>query len=989
MIRILLQNMVENLGSRPLPTNWSDFDLATFSSTRSLWDFQQEALSNALVALWQYFGIPGLEPEERKHAFMKWYWDFGLDFDLNIRLDRSTARKRELAALVETYYTTDEDDRIPYEQFINRMSFWMATGSGKSLVIVKLIEILRELMRRFEIPVNDILILTYREDLLEQLKEHVKDFNDSGNLFIRLYELREYPEVKRQPVSLFNKEEIRVFYYRSDNLSDEQKEKIIDFRSYDNHGNWYVLLDEAHKGDKEDAKSQQIFSILTRNGFLFNFSATFTDPRDIATTVYNYNLEEFIQKGHGKHLAILKQEAVAFRRDSDFSENEKQKIVLKALMMLAYTREIEAKVRSVQPDIYHRSMMMTLVNSVNTEDADLKLFFREIARIGLGEIDPSTWRIAKDELIAELSHDTPFEYEPIYLKVNHSILNDLSQADLLKNVFNADSSGEIEILVRASDKKELALQLTTGTNPFALVRIGDVSDWLRKELAGYGISQHLADESYFSQLNRPESDINILLGSRSFYEGWDSNRPNVITYINIGVSEDAKKFILQSVGRGVRIEPFKNKRKRIETLAANAELTPEERTVFDQIQGIIQPLETVYIFGTNREALELVIKGLGEVSNKQNFRQLNLSVNSEAVDGKILLIPRFQMSTTLLSDDRRQARFALTEDNINLLDAYTKYLDDNRVFYALHGTTPKQIGALREALNEKEETFRQDGARKYKNLDVLVRQSLSYFGILSKELIGFKPLDEEIKHFKQIKVLIDAYDALDLQITRLMDSANRIRMMKARYDPNQISMEDFLRDYDNETSVVSQLSLFSFHNFQLELKQLVNHYYIPVLLSRSEKIDYISSVIQVPSEVQFMHDLEAYLKEPENGFTHFDWWLFSKLDEHQDEVQIPYYNAYDNKIFNFKPDFIFWLKQGDKYHILFVDPKGTSRNEYQHKVDGFRQFFEVDGQPKVFEKDGLKVYVHLGLYTADRQWTAEYYQRFWYDSIKGLVNRIL
>jgi len=29
---------------------------------------------------------------------------------------------------------------------------------------------------------------------------------------------------------------MNVFYYRSDNLSDEQKERIIDFRNYDDNG---------------------------------------------------------------------------------------------------------------------------------------------------------------------------------------------------------------------------------------------------------------------------------------------------------------------------------------------------------------------------------------------------------------------------------------------------------------------------------------------------------------------------------------------------------------------------------------------------------------------------------------------------------------------------------------------------------------------------------------------------------------------------------
>jgi hypothetical protein len=42
---------------------------------------------------------------------------------------------------------------------------------------------------------------------------------------------------------------LTVFYHRSDTLSDEQKDKIVYFRNYDDEGRWYVLLNEAHKGD--------------------------------------------------------------------------------------------------------------------------------------------------------------------------------------------------------------------------------------------------------------------------------------------------------------------------------------------------------------------------------------------------------------------------------------------------------------------------------------------------------------------------------------------------------------------------------------------------------------------------------------------------------------------------------------------------------------------------------------------------------------------
>jgi hypothetical protein len=116
---------------------------------------------------------------------------------------------------------------------------------------------------------------------------------------------------------------LTVFYYRSDNLSDEQKEKIVDFKNYDNEGRWYIFLDEAHKGDREESKRQHIYSILSRNGFLFNFSATFTDPRDIITCAYEFNLSSFIESGYGKHISVLKQEVRAFRDKEDYTGEEK------------------------------------------------------------------------------------------------------------------------------------------------------------------------------------------------------------------------------------------------------------------------------------------------------------------------------------------------------------------------------------------------------------------------------------------------------------------------------------------------------------------------------------------------------------------------------------------------------------------------------------------------------------------------------------------
>jgi len=266
-MKILLQNMVDDLRFEELPPTWNTFDLENFSNSKKLWDYQQKALENALKTLWKYYeNFANYNENElldinktRKELLFNWYLDNGLEEDLDINI---TNNKRKIYKLLENYYPV-ENNKISYKHFINRMSFWMATGSGKSLVIVKLIEVLMQLIERSEIPPNNILILTHRDDLIEQLRKHVDEYNTAHDVKIILEELKEYAEVKMQRVSSGH----TVFYYRSDNLSDEQKDKIIDFKNYDNNGKWYIFLDEAHKGDKEDSKRQHIYSILSRNGF--------------------------------------------------------------------------------------------------------------------------------------------------------------------------------------------------------------------------------------------------------------------------------------------------------------------------------------------------------------------------------------------------------------------------------------------------------------------------------------------------------------------------------------------------------------------------------------------------------------------------------------------------------------------------------------------------------------------------------------------------
>jgi hypothetical protein len=710
--------MVEDMPDDCLSEAWREADLTYFSREKNLFNYQRQALQNALKALWKYYeDFVDHQPHEtddanrkRKRKFWEWYRNNGLSEDFSIE------PKPAFAGLLSEYYTDDVDPqtgRISYEAFINRMSFWMATGSGKTLVIVKLIELLGQLIRAGEVPPCDILFLTHRDDLIQQLKRHLEEFNASHNgMPIALHELKEYAAIKREQGSPFHGQEMVVFYYRSDNLSDEQKEKVLDFRNYENDGRWFVLLDEAHKGDREDSKRQHIYSILSRNGFLFNFSATFTDPRDIATTVFNFNLSEYIRRGYGKHLLVLKQEMRAFREKEDYSDAEKRKVVLKALLLLVYVRKVyEEKVLPVKSGIYHRPLMLVLVNSVNTEDADLEMFFRELERIAREGIDDATWQEAKEEVRRELGQSLTFLFDDEVVKIDSTVWDSLSQADLYQYVFNASGCGEMEVILCPSNRQEVAFKLKTSDRPFALIKIGDISPWLKERLFGYEILERFEDESFFARLNAGDSDINILMGSRSFYEGWDSNRPNVICYINIGTGTEAKKFILQSVGRGVRIEPLKNKRKRLLPLYREGEMG---QNLFQQLKDVVQPLETLFIFGTNRQALLTVIENL-----QQELAATEVNPEAQkhilfAGDKPASASPRKQYLAAKLEVERKE---------IQALQFFVEGTDD-RVLLALTDATPRQIKLLRDALKQSD-SFTING-RRYSDLKRLLRRLVDY-----------------------------------------------------------------------------------------------------------------------------------------------------------------------------------------------------------------------------------------------------------------------
>jgi len=976
-MRLYLQNIVDDISFENLPEKWQAFDFARFSKDKTLFDFQKQGLQNALKALWFYFKDKKADKQDLFTHYQANGFTENFDYDLKKREGKKTAKY--LLEYDKDYPATDS--KIPFAHFINRMSFWMATGSGKTLIIVKLIELLGKLIAKKELPARDILFLAHRDDLLDQFKNHVEEFNSFNfDTKINLKNLRDYESVKRENALPFAKNEITVFYYRSDLISDEHKEKIVNFQNYDNGGQWYILLDEAHKGDKEDSKRQILYSILSRNGFLFNFSATFTDPRDFATCAFNFNLSRFVEEGYGKHIYVSSAEISAFRGRGDFSPIEKQKIVLKTLLLLTYINKYFEKIRKVNNSLYHHPLLLTLVNSVDVEESDLELFFRELEKVAKNEVRADLLKRAKEELVQEFRDNVKFMFEDLECVINADLVSKLDYKDILKYVLNANTPGKIEVLKIPGNRQELIFRLMTADKPFALIKIGDISGWLKDKLDNYEINESFENESYFKAINRDDSDINVLMGSRSFYEGWDSNRPNLLLFVNIGVGSDAKKFVLQSVGRGVRIEPQKYQRKRLQNLL-NAKVVKEQ--LFEKVKNLILPIESLFVFGTNAENLKEIIATLKAEKQDKNLGDAFI-LNPEA-QKHTLLVPVYRTAERIFAEEKDPQKYPVSREDFNITSQFYEFLGD-KVAVAKYDCEVKVLKKAKESFTDKERYYDFSERNSLFEPELILDRIFDYLGVKSREFEKFKELEDEIVHFKKVRFSDgEKYEEIKRKIEEVRHYPERQKELDKQY--GKIPRKEFER----QMTLFEQAGNFEMKNQKITIKYLANHYYLPVIVSETEKIDYLNHIINVDSEVKFVEQLEEYLAKPDNVFTQFDWWMFSKLDQTLDKVLIPYYNPKENNIANFKPDFIFWAQKGKRYLILFVDPKGTEHADGYRKIDGFSRIFEIgeQKQSRDFSYNGFTINTKLLL--KPRRGIAEVlenYKRYWFDNFVDFAGKI-
>ena len=972
---IVYEKITDEINYEDLDNIWQ-YDknmLADFSKDIKLYDYQLESLENASKLLWLFYHNFYNYPENR---------DYNKFLDAKIELYKQAKTKNEkveglnlsskknpIFKEIERYYNYKEEGNvksISFCNFVNRMGFWMATGSGKTVVIIKLIEYLDYLIQHNAIPNNDLLVLTYRDDLITQFKNHIDLYNRDHQRKIEIYSLKDYDKVKFESLS-FTNDNINIFVYRSDLISDESKEKELSYKDIENDGKWYIILDEAHKGDKEDSKRQLYFSLLTRFGFLFNFSATFTDPWDIITTAYNFNLPTFIEKGYGKNLYISK---IGIDFDK-FDEEDRERTILKGLILLAAINKAKTKLPTKLK--YHNPLMVIYGNSVNTDSSDLKTIFKVIEKLGSG-INILTFNAAKNELEKELSEKPEYEFKEEEFKPDIPIISKINEKEILREVFNSDRTGKIEVITVPGIKEEMIFKVKSSDRPFAMIKIGEIKEWLKNEFSNYEINERYENKSYFEELNDPNNPVNILLGSRAFYEGWDSNRPNVMMFINIGVG-NSRKYVTQSIGRGERIEPIPNQRKRLRILKEEG---LDNGLYKEEYNSYIQLLETLFIFGTNSDNIKNILSAIKFEEGKSG-KIIELEKNEEEIDDKLLLIPTYKSSKDI--DVNEIPKF---NGNYNLLKNFLEWLESDKLLYTIYQDYIKPSDINRVKSYIKSENFEENETG---NALFSMKELLNHIKISVEKFEKFKQVEDEIVHFKQIMAYLDDKD-VDLiknKIKEVVTAGNKKKEeeLKRKLNSNKITIDQYtdeikkLGKHESETIPVG--------NRTVKIEKLRNHYYLPVILSERSKEEFLTHIINEYSEINFVENLSEYIND---NNLEADYWLFSKIDDKFDKIYIPYYDKEKNKMSKFFPDFIFWIKKSNNYNIIFVDPKGIEHTSYEHKVDGFSKIFEKDGKPRIFTYEGRNVIVHLYLYTKDKKLLPEKYKNYWFDSINQIFDII-
>lgn len=540
---------------------------------------------------------------------LKYYQYFSLIFT-EYYLDRYFDDAEALAeSLTEFGKEFLEDDGFEVtKDELNLLAFWMATGSGKTLILHFNILQLRYYADKYRKKFSNIILLTPSEGLSDQ---HLKDLAESG---------------------------IESDYYA--NGRDGTNVKVIDIHkikeatsgkgvtiSVDEFGrNNLLLVDEGHKGDKkEESVWRNLREKIARNGFTFEYSATFGQVSAglqgyySRRIVFDYSYRYFHKDGYGKSYFIdniadekaLDAQAVKYRYLTlNLMAFLQQKLFFSRNGDAAREHQIENPLQiyvghTVNPKAAKNSAEdkenQEVISDVSLLIHYFKDFFENRGKYEaiIETIIDATYEFAKDSA-------TRFAWLFSQTKDSGEIYR-----QILVEVFNSETVSGLELHTISKAKGEIGLRVK-GSNPyFGLINIGDVSSFKTALKEEFEFVSDKITEPLFPNLSEVSSaPVNILIGARKFIEGWNNYRVSSIGLINFGKSEGSQ--IIQLFGRGVRLRGKEYSLKRT---------TDSNRSV-----KFLELVETLNVFGLNARYIQAFSDDLAKEGIPTEFHTITVPI---------------------------------------------------------------------------------------------------------------------------------------------------------------------------------------------------------------------------------------------------------------------------------------------------------------------------------------------------------------------------
>lgn len=467
---------------------------------------------------------------------------------------------------------------------LTKLAFWMATGSGKTLIAhVNLLQ--WQHYRPFD--ADNVILVTPSETLS---KQHMEELALSGISAARADKAGGWADVQV----------IEIHKLYIDGAGTEKRRSGVSMPVSAFEGRNLVLVDEGHKGSTTaaDANDERRWRAIREalagpRGFTVEYSATFaqiTEGNDDLLREYSkailvdYGYRRFWEDGYGKDYQV-----VNLRDEGAYDVDE---LLLAGLLTLYEQRRYFDEHPAEVSEYNIAAPLMVFVGATVTGaiDSEVLAVVRFLDRV-LGE---PIWAEDIVRGLLEGTHGLPedlFAHQFLYLRELGTGPSHIC-ADLRERLFHGHgrlrlhhirrSEGEIGLRVADADRERYC----------GVVNVGDAARFFRMAVeAGLmeGDDDHF-EASLFESIEDEDSPVSFLVGSKKFIEGWSSWRVSVMGLLRVG--RTAGPQVVQLFGRGVRLRGRGNQLRRSTALPGPH---PEG----------IRLLEMLHIFGVRADYMQV------------------------------------------------------------------------------------------------------------------------------------------------------------------------------------------------------------------------------------------------------------------------------------------------------------------------------------------------------------------------------------------------